>query len=165
MRSYTVESILAEFPNARSILRYEMEEPELPRKFVSVFDRWLGAENYHLLDCKDDLEREDRNKKLLAHWTLVIERTSVWTMEENQILEVVDRQQFLQKCGDYEKSGDEFAFVLLPELGAYYLEDWDDTNVVWYVDEDRVQPLFDWAAECGLFTLPDWKAETSANDS
>jgi hypothetical protein len=50
---------------------------------------------------------------------------------------------------------EDFAFVLLPELGAYYKEDWDDTNVVWYSDELTVQPLFDWAVECELHVLDD----------
>ncbi len=141
------------------MLSHELEEPDLPRKYVSIFDRWIGKENYGQLDCKNDAERAERNERLLSHWAKVFDRTPVFRLADGKVKLETDRESFLDVCRFRpDKPGFEFAFVLIPELGAYYKEEWDDTNVVWYSDEVTVQPLFDWAVECGLHVLDDWRA-------
>ena len=140
-------------------MSYSLEEPSLPKKFISVFDRWLGKENLGLLDCRDESERSERDERLLAHWTQVFDRTPVYRFADGTVRRETDRGFFLDACRDRpDKVSEDFAFVLLPALGAYYKEDWDDTNVVWYSDELTVQPLFDWAVKCELHVLDDWRA-------
>jgi len=164
MNTYSIDDVTREFPDAERILSFPLEEPDLPRKFVSIFDRWLGKENYGQLDCKNDAERAERNERLLSHWEMIFERTPVFMLNETGVLtEAVNRESFFSKCeyGGWKGSAD-FVFVLLPALGAYYQEHWDDTNVVWYSDIKKAQPLFDWAIASGLHTLEDRRENTDS---
>jgi hypothetical protein len=140
-------------------LSYSLEEPSLPRKFISIFNQWVGKENLGRLDCRDESERAERDERLLAHWAQIFDCTPVYRIAGGTVRRETDRGSFLDACRNRpDKVSEDFAFVLLPELGAYYKEDWDDTNVVWYSDLQGVQPLFDWAHEFGLHVLDDWKA-------
>ena len=151
--------MLSDYPEAEAVLSYALEEPSFPRKFISIFGQWLGKENLERLDCKDELERAERDERLLAHWTQVFDGTPVYRFVDGKVRCETDRGAFLDACRNKpDKTSEDFMFVLLPELGAYYKEDWDDTNVVWYSDLQRIQPLFDWAREIGLHILDDWKA-------
>lgn len=157
MQSYSSNDVLREYPDVERILSYEIEEPSYARKFVSVFDGWLGEDHYHLLECRDEIERQERNNKLLSHWELIIDRTPVFFLnEKGHVHQSTDRHAFLAWC-QYSDTKEDFAYVLLPAIGAYYKEDWEDTNVVWYSDRKKAQPLFDWANECGLHVLDDWR--------
>ncbi len=146
------------FPAAKDVLSSSVEDPGMPRRFISVFDQWLGKEKAELLDCKNDGERLERNQRLLAHWARLFDGTPVFRLLNGEIVRETDRDSFLDYCRFRPaKKATEFAFVLLPELGSYYKEDWDDTNIVWYSDEAAVQPLFQSAVECGLHVINDWR--------
>jgi len=65
-------------------------------------------------------------------------------------------ERFLARCArDPDRPGHRFPRVALPELQAYYAEDWDDTNFVWYASRERVEPLLEWARACELHVLDD----------
>lgn len=145
------------FPEAMQVLSYELDEPPLPKKFISVFPRWLGENQIDQLDCANDAEREARDEKLLALWERIFLRTRVFTLLDKKLQQAKGIHDFLSYCKPRrDKPATDFAFVLLPDLGAYYKEDWDDTNVAWYSKLSTAQPLFDWALESGLYVLEDW---------
>lgn len=50
-------------------------------------------------------------------------------------------------------SSKDFFCVILPELGAMYLENWDDTNVFYLRDASKSALIKEWADECGVFYL------------
>ena len=51
------------------------------------------------------------------------------------------------------KTSDQFQFIILPEFQAVYQEDWDDTNVLWFVLREKIEPLLRKANDCGLFAI------------
>ena len=98
-------------------MSHSIEEPALPRKFISIFPRWLGKDNLDLLDCTDTAERKSRDEKLLAHWTRIYDRTRVFRLADGELRQEADRERFLAACRNRpDKTSDEFAFVFLPDL-------------------------------------------------
>jgi len=148
------ESILDILPDAERILRREVDDPPYDKVAISIFDRWLG-DDLHLLDCRDQAERETRNRRLLAHWARVYDETEVFVLNSEGVLaSASDREAFLIECGyDPDKTSDRFQFVVLPEFKALYHEYWDDTNVLWYADRTAIAPMLDWARECDLHVV------------
>ena len=160
---YLPESVERAFPEARQFIHGLSGgggeiEPPYPRLFISVFDRWLGRKHIDLLTCQTAAERESRNVRLLNHWSLVADQCSLYELRFGRLIFVESRTAFLARCAyDPKKPARRFVKVFIPEFRAIYSEDWDDTNVVWYQDRDRVKPLLEWAEECGLHVLEDWR--------
>ena len=149
-------SVLDLIPGAERILAQGALKLALPyeKVAISVFDRWLGPD-LDQLDCRDAAEREERNARLLSLWARIHDETEVWGLgPDGRLARVVDREEFLQRCRyDPDRPGDQFTFVVLPELAALYKEDWDDTNVAWFKSESLIAPLLRWAEECDLHML------------
>ena len=122
---------------------------------ISVFDQWLGADNLHMLDCKDLAEREDRNRRMLSFWMNIYDRYDVLCRFENDEFKTENcRTVYETKCAyDGNRSGNEFQCILIPALHAIYYENWDDTNVLWYADRTQISPLLLLAEDCGLHSL------------
>lgn len=156
------EKVIAHaFPNLRSALE-SYADPLSSKVAISVFDRWLG-EDLHLLDCKLQGEREEREVRKLCFWESIFESTSVYTYRSTsqkvasqniELMRYVDKERYLADCAyNPEKTSAQFQFVILPEFQAVYQENWDDTNVLWFTAREKVEPLLQQAGNCGLFVL------------
>jgi len=122
---------------------------------ISVFDRWIGVDNLHLLDCKDVAERDNRNFRMLSLWMKIYDKYEVLCRAENyRFRKENDRSIYEAKCAyDANRPGDEFQCILIPALSAIYYENWDDTNVLWYANRYDIAPLIQLAGDCGLHSL------------
>ncbi len=127
---------------------------------ISVFDGWLGPDRLHMLDC-DSRERAKRNQKLLSHWQKIFERTSVLAVhlrgkaKQRLLIRRFASQASFLKLADYHpyKPSSRFQLIALPDLEALYMENWDDTNVLWFKSMEKARPVIEWAAECGLHQI------------
>ena len=122
---------------------------------ISVFDGWLGPKNYHLLDCKDDAEREDRNRRMLSFWMKIYDSYEVLCrVNDCEFERETNRLKYESSCAyDGNRPGNRFQCILIPELTAIYHENWDDTNVLWYSNRNDIEPLISMAIESGLYSI------------
>ena len=127
----------------------------LSKVAISVFDRWLGKKNLHLLDCKDDAERQDRNRRMLALWMAIYDSYDVLCRTKTDDFEPTrDRTEYETACAyDGDRPSNEFQCILIPERSAIYYENWDDTNVLWYMDRKDIVPIIELAETCGLHAI------------
>ena len=127
----------------------------LSKVAISVFDRWLGEKDLHLLDCKDIEEREDRNRRMLSLWMKIYDKCEIRCRGDNDEFRLEpNRVAYESRCAyDGDRPGSEFQCILIPEFTAIYYENWDDTNVLWYSRRDDVQPLISMALNCGLHAI------------
>ena len=159
--NFEADMIARAFPNLRSALENDAE-PLTDRVAISIFDRWL-EKDLHLLDCKSVEEREERNARMLCFWEAIFDLTSIYAFRRNyqqkssptvKLLRYTDKAKYIADCVHHpDKTSDRFQFIILPEFQAIYQENWDDTNVLWFVFREKVEPLLQQAAKCGLFAV------------
>ena len=136
--------------------RVRTREDEVPfeKVAISVFDRWVGVANLHLLDCKSEREREDRNARLLSYCEALFARTPLFAAGRGDAPPVpITHLRSVQKLCAYDAEQSPSFFLLLPEFEAIYADDWDDTTVLWFRDRSRVAQLLEFVPECGLHVL------------
>jgi hypothetical protein len=155
MPKYTVQSVLDAFPDAKGIMRREIDVPSYSKVAVSVFPRWLGEENLGQLDCNTPSERTSRDERLLSHWSRIFDETEVFGVNQNgEFAHLTDKAAYIEVCRNHpNKPSDQFQFIAIPELQVLYHEHWDDTNVAWFQNRSRLTPLLTWARDCGLHVL------------
>lgn len=153
--------IWQQMPEIRKI-KEDHSTTGMRRVAVSVFDHWLRDEvEWSQLDCFEGEERRERDRKLLAHWAAIFDLTPAYTVryrgrgprKARMVLkQYTCRDGFLRqsRC-DQSKSPSQF--LILPELGCIYVAGWDDTNVLYFSDPDKAQPVLDLAVQCGLYVL------------
>ena len=125
----------------------------LSKVAISVFDRWLGRENLHLLDCRDDAERQDRNLRMLALWMAIYDSYDVLCRtNSDDFVAMPERSEYEAACA-YDGDKETFQCILIPECSAIYYENWDDTNILWYRDREDVIPIIELAEKCGLYPI------------
>lgn len=127
----------------------------LSKVAISVFDRWLGRDDLHLLDCVDADERENRNRRLLSFWAAIYDTQTVISRSNLDVFAVPkNRDAYIEKCRRGATGGnDVFQCVVLPELGAIYYQNWDDTNVLFFCERSRIEPLLTLAHSCELSVI------------
>ena len=130
--------------------------------FVSVFDHWLSeAEASEQVYVDEDIEElRSRRKKFRDFITGVYQQLPLYTWKYKRhhrlhIQQPTTLADVLRKC-DFENlyslSGKKYGF-LLPDCSAVYAENWDWTNVIWYLDKDKIEPLVVQAQKAGLHIL------------
>ena len=115
---------------------------------ISVFNRWIGRDDLQLLDCKSHEEREERNARMLCFWESIYESTDVYTYrstsqqpasQEITFMRYLNKASYLNDCAySSEKTSNQFQFVVILEFQAIYSENWDDTNILWYVSRKKL---------------------------
>ncbi|MCJ8315397.1 MAG: hypothetical protein MJK11_20815 [Pseudomonadales bacterium] len=125
---------------------------------VSVFDHWLdydeSMELLHLTNKEECIRRcnlfNDFNK-------IIIENTSISTFRfKGRYSENTIFKKFTSDSSKYDymtqKDNGEYC-VVLPDIGAIYLEGYDDTNIFYFTDSS-VKPIIEnWAKDSGLYCL------------
>ena len=131
---------------------------------VSVFDRWLGAEDSikYLSDVSEE-EQQSRDVKFVKFAKKLIENTEVlnftfkgrWSSAKPQFRKFTSnsaKEAYLM-CAPHNVDSSHFYKVVLPELEAVYFESWDDTNVFYLRNPKHAEKIEKWANECGLYRL------------
>lgn len=130
---------------------------------VSVYDRWLGPEDsMRLIDHATVEEKQERNALLRAFSHRVLSETEVvdfrfkgkwqrpYVKFRGFTSEDVKKKHFEPAVACVNKG---FFCVVLPELDAVFMENYDDTNVFFLRDLSKEKIIRQWAAECGIFCL------------
>lgn len=127
---------------------------------VSVFDQWLGKDNYHLLENVSDKEDRKRNSKLKLFSEKLIETTRVYTYRfKGRNADRVAFKEFRSRelLKDYfNGKNDKYFKVAIPEYECIYLEGDDYTNIIYYRNIDKLNELLDLISICGLYTIEHW---------
>ena len=124
-------------------------KPEYSKEFISLWDGWLGKENYHKLDEVTEDEWAQFNSLLRS----IAERFSFETvnLEERSLTKVCDIESILLS---YEESmnKESLAFIrlVLPELECVISEDWDYTYIIWHKSNGAVESLSPYIRAAGL---------------
>jgi hypothetical protein len=157
----TAQLIWQELPEIEKI-KEGHSTTDMRRVAVSVFDHWLRDEKeWPLLDCFDGEERRERDRKLLAHWAGVFDLTPAYTVRYRGrwqrkarlvLKQYTSRDGFLCQSR-FDKSKSPSQFLILPELKCIYVAGWHDTNVLYFNNREKAQPVLDWALQCGLHVL------------
>lgn len=129
---------------------------------ISVFDHWLSDESeWHLLDCFKGPERIIRDRKLEAHWAEIFDLTPAYTIRYRGrwpnkaklvLKRYTNREGFLSQSS-LRMTKRPSQFLILPKLECIYAAGWDDTNILYFKNEELVKPVLDLATKVGLFHL------------
>ncbi|BBM02533.1 hypothetical protein [Microbulbifer sp. GL-2] len=156
------EALLKQFPGLQKII-----EVEPPDKYtflaVSVFDHWLSREEARmLLDDVSGAEQKKRNEALYSFSKKLLKETEVinfrmagkWSHSKPKFRRLTsDDAAFDYFKPAVSETSKRFFNVVIPELGVVFLESWDDTNVMYLLDDSVKPQLEEWAAECGVHCL------------
>jgi len=160
-----LKAIIKSLPDFRKVLEEEesyIKNGNYKKIFISVFDHWLTKEEAEDLIFIDDNKKELNNRR--AKFEKVIEElykstdTYLWKYKRNYrifIKKPLNYNDLLRKCDFNSLSsqrGKQYSLIL-PEYSAIYNEEWDWTNIVWYTDEDKIEPLVEIARKSGLNIL------------
>lgn len=163
--SDTLKQIKRQLPKLKQLLLEDqrfLEQGAYQQISLSIFDHWLTPEEAISLIYVDDQPQEltVRRQKFKAFLEALFHQTELftWRYKRHQRLHIQQltmRADVLRK-GNFEqlwsKSGRRYGF-LLPEYSAVYLEGWDWTNQLWYIDRSSIQPMLQEAQKAGLFML------------
>lgn len=101
------------------------------KEFVSLWDGWLGKENYYLLDQVTEENHERFNKFIekicKKHRALLVDHKTK-SLESNESI-----SDFLLSVEiNDSKTANDFLQIVLPDLNCMVSEDWDYTFIIWY---------------------------------
>lgn len=113
------------------------------------------------MDCFDGPERVRRDQMLGAHWAAVFDLAPAYTLRwrgrwpkkaKLVLKRYTSREGFLSQTR-FNKLKAPTQFLILPELGCIYRAGWDDTNILYYQEQEKVEAVLELATRCGLFML------------
>nr|GEU28042.1 hypothetical protein [Tanacetum cinerariifolium] len=149
------------FPLFEKVLEKE-SDGGMKKIAISVFDHWLRDESeWHLMDCFEGPERIIRDRKLEAHWAEIFDLTPAYTIryrgrwpdKAKMVLKrYTNREGFLSQSR-LRMTKRPSQFLILPELECIYAAGWDDTNILYFKNQELVKPVLDLATKVGLFHL------------
>lgn len=124
------------------------------REYFSLFDGWLGPENYHKLDevTKTDWSKFNDLIRLISMNHVVYSASiEAETCERVESIETI--------ISDYDtamsKDSVEFTRLVIPELDCILTEDWDYTYVLWHKENGAVKTLAPLVEKAGLYQFND----------
>jgi len=158
-----IQNKLAEkFPELYRIFSAEFT-PGYKCLAVSVFDHWLSEEEAsELLGNVPVSEQSHRNNLLHSFSNKVCIETEVINFrfrgrykKLHPLFRAFTSDKALHRYMQPAESlpGKSFFSVVLPELDAVFMENWDDTNLFFLRDPSIETVIRGWAEECGVFCL------------
>ena len=139
----------------------EKEDTDYQMIYVNVFDHWLTQDEFqpeiHAEDRKEIAERRNRLQNFIID-LFNMTPTFTWKRKRNNqifLYRIETEIQILSKCAIQNQHGEtgQRYDIILPELRAVYSEEWDWTNIVWFKDQAKIQPLIELAEKSGLYIL------------
>lgn len=154
-----ISDIKEKLPSLQRLI--EKEDTDYQMIFVSVFDHWLTQDEFqpeiHTEDPKEIAERRYKLQNFIIG-LFNITPTFTWKRKRNNrifLYRLETEKQILIKCAIQNQHGEtgQRYDIILPELRAVYSEEWDWTNIVWFKDQAKIQPLIELAEKSGLYIL------------
>ena len=154
-----ITNIKAKLPSLQKLI--EKEDTDYQMIFVSVFDHWLTQDEFepeiHTDDPNEILIRREKLQSFIVG-LFNMTPTFTWKTRRNNPfflypLETV--KQILNKCeiqNQHGETGQRYD-IILPELQAVYCEEWDWTNIIWFRNREKIQPMIELAEKLGLYIL------------
>lgn len=160
-----LKSIKKRLPNFRKVLEEDesfIENGIYKKIFISVFDHWLTkdeTDNLIFIDNdKNELKRRREKFEKVIEGLYKSTETYLWKYKRNYrvfIQKPLIYNDLLKKCDFnnlWSQSGRRYSLIL-PEFSAIYNEEWDWTNIIWYTDEIKIEPIIEIAEKAGLHIL------------
>jgi hypothetical protein len=160
-----LKTIKKSLPNFKEIIEENksfLEKGIYKKLFISVFDHWLTEDESDKLIFIDDniaeiILRRDKFEKVAEE---LYKTTDIflWKYTRNYRIYLTKPRtdhDILRKCDFknlWSQSGRRYS-LLLPEFSAIYNEEWDWTNIIWYIDEEKIKPILEIANKVGLNIL------------
>ena len=155
-----LKKIRQSLPNAK---RQLVEDHDIyNRVFISVFDKWLTPEEVDKiskLELKELFERRQKLEAIIMEFYELTE-TYIWRYKRHKRIvfyKPSSLTHLLNRCDIKNQNwwhGHRY-HILLPEFSAIYGEEWDWTNILWYIDKEKIKPLLKLAENSGLHILHD----------
>ena len=125
---------------------------------ITVFDHYLNAEEaIDLLDNVDSTERNRRDDVWRTFNKLLVTSSSCyyvkWVKSPQRLL-FKEPSSIDKLLVAMEPSDNRGLLLAFPEFGALYQQYWGDTHLLYFLNQDAVQPLLDIAKKSGLNVLP-----------
>lgn len=113
---------------------------EFSKEYVSLWDGWLGDENYHKLDEVTE-EEWSRFNDLLRNLAKAF-ALEVVDFDNQSTRRINDIDSVLSSYTDsMNKDSSMFINLIVPELGCVISEEWDYTYIVWHKNNGAVEAL------------------------
>ena len=113
---------------------------EYSKEFISLWEGWLGEDNYHKLDEVTEGEWA-RFNELLRSLAKVFS-LEVANCEKQSLTKVSDIESVLSGYEEsMNKESSEFTKLVIPELGCVLSEEWDYTYIIWHKNNGAVEAL------------------------
>jgi hypothetical protein len=114
--------------------------PEFSKEYVSLWDAWLGRENYHKLDAVTESD--------WARFNILLRGISrkfsleLANCDERTLTPVTDIETVLANCQEsMNKDSSKFIKLVIPELKCIVTEEWDYTYIIWHKNNGAVESL------------------------
>lgn len=160
-----LKRIKQNLPNIKKLIEGDealIESGTYKKVFVSVFDQWLSNEeaNKQIFIDEELVELNCRRQKFKDYIEAINSKTEIfsWRYKRQYRLHIQKPKSVkdvLRKC-DFDnlwsQSGQRYSF-LIPEYSAIYAEEWDWTNIIWYTERKKIEPILEAAKKVGLHIL------------
>ncbi len=115
-------------------------KPIFKKEFISLWDGWLGKDDYHKLDEVTESEWNRFNQLIeLISRDYKIE---IALCAKETLMPVTEVSQVLSSYEEsIEKDCSQFSKFVIPELGCVISEEWDYTYILWYQSSETVEKL------------------------
>ena len=115
-------------------------KPEYSKEFISLWNGWLGKENYHKLD--EVREHEWARFNDLLRGLAKVFTLEVANLEMQSLTKVNDIESVLSSYEEsMGKESSEFTKLVVPDLGCVISEEWDYTYIIWHINNGAVEAL------------------------
>lgn len=151
--------IRKELPEVSNILLRKDKET-YSKMIVSVFERFMTPEEFEIYDDIDDKTLNERRRKFELSVIKMYENTTcyLWKFKRHKRIffyKPTNLKQVLNKCDIKSQTfmtGIKYE-ILMPEYSAIYSCEWDWTNIIWYKNEEKIQPLLKIIKDSGLHII------------
>jgi len=126
---------------------------DFEKEFVSLFDGWLGGQNLYKLEVT---EREWQKFNTLLRMLASKYEIFVVDLGVRSCCKVTDVESIIPTYEeDMNRESAHFTRIIIPELDAIFVEDWDFTWILWHRERGAVHALAPMIVNAGLFHFND----------
>ena len=153
------KEIKEKLPSLQQLI--EKEDTDYQMIFVSVFDHWLTQDEFQTeihTENENELRIRRQNLQNFINGLFEITPTYSWKIKRKNRLFIYrfDTLNKIQKKCDipnqHGETGQRYD-IILPEVQAVYSEEWDWTNIIWFRDKKKIEPLIELVKKSGLHIL------------
>ena len=157
------EQIKERLPFLQNLI--EGEDTDYQPIFVSIFDHWLTPDEFQPeIHTQDKGELNQRREKFKNFNVGLYNLTNIYSWKNKRhkrffIYPFTSLNQLTKKYNIEDQHGESGRRydIIIPDLDAVYSEEWDWTNIIWFRDREKINPLINLAKESGLHILEERK--------